>query len=281
MPTKTNDELKTIVFSDNFNSDLCGYLSSAISIARKAGCELKNKFNSPGSVKITKHVKNLQTSADLSSDAIITNEISKIFPTHNIKSEEDRSQTPFSWKYKSDFVWIVDPCDGTVNFFRGIPFFSVSIALSIKNEIVLGVVYDPLRDEMFSAVKGIGAKLNDRFIKVSNVTSFKEATLSIDIYHTKNAINNEINIIRRLSPRILVTRSLYSGALELCYLATGRLDIRIDESYRPWDVAAGYLIAKEAGATVTDLSGSIWGIKSRAIFAANPNLHKKVLNILI
>jgi myo-inositol-1(or 4)-monophosphatase len=270
-----------IINKENIQIDLFDYVSSAIYIARKAGEELQNKFNSPDSINVTKHSRNIQTSCDLSSNTIITNELLVRYPSHNIKSEEDRTHSPFSWKYKSNYIWIVDPCDGTVNYYRGIPFYSVSIALAIDNEIVLGVVFDPVRDEMFWAVKGMGARLNNKRINVSSITSFKQATLGVDIYHSKNAINNEIELIRKLSSRVLITRSLYSGALELCYLAAGRLDIRIDDSYRPWDVAAGHLIAKEAGATVTNLFGVDWSIKSKSLLAATPKLHKKILNIIM
>jgi myo-inositol-1(or 4)-monophosphatase len=177
-------------------------------------------------------------------------------------------------------MWIVDPCDGTVNFISGVPFFAVSIALMFKSEIIIGVVYDPVRDEMFVARKDEGAFLNGQRIQVGTRRTLRYSTLGIDFAHRTSQIRQEIRIVERLAGEVQVVRSFYSGALELCYVSTGRIDIRIDDSYKLWDVAAGSLIAREAGARVTDLDGMHWGPRCLSIVAANQALHRQIMHKL-
>jgi myo-inositol-1(or 4)-monophosphatase len=249
-------------------------------LARGAGEELKKQFYSPTRGQVTRTGANPQTLADILSNAVIQKTIRRHFPGHEIKSEEADDRPVFGWDYESDYVWIVDPCDGTVNFISGIPFFSVSIALAYKLELVLGVVFDPIRNEMFSAERTKGATLNGVPISVAMNKSLEDATLGIDVAHDVSLIIQEIELLHILADKVRAVRSFYSGALELCYVACGRIDVRIDDSYKPWDVAAGSLIASEAGARVTDLGNMRWTLKARSILAANPTLHQLVTDLL-
>lgn len=256
------------------------FISFAKGLAKEAGKELLDNFQNPNMTKIVRSGHNPQTVIDLKVDSVIRRAIKHSFPGHAIKSEEVNDHPPFYWNYLPDYIWIVDPCDGTINYMSGIPFFSVSIALSYKLNILLGVVYDPIRDEMFSAEIGKGAKLNDSPIWIGKKSKLSEATFGIDIYPNLELIEKELVLLRALAGKVRVVRSFYSGALELSYLAAARIDIRIDDSYKPWDIAAGSLIAVEAGAKITDLRNRIWSLKSRSLLASNPELHRLVLQLL-
>jgi myo-inositol-1(or 4)-monophosphatase len=247
-----------------------------------AGRELERRFDSAIHTRITRHGINPQTVADIKANSIIIEAIRRRMPEHDIKSEETPGGSPFDWNGFSDYVWIVDPCDGTANFISHIPFFSVSVALAFKKEVIFGIVYDPIRKEMFTAEKGRGARLNGAPIGVGKETKLENATFGIDMGHNQGQIRQEISILRALAAKVRVVRSFYSGALELCYVACGRIDIRIDDSYKPWDVAAGALIAKEAGAQVTDLGNKKWKLTDdcRCLVAANRILHRKVVTLL-
>jgi myo-inositol-1(or 4)-monophosphatase len=250
----------------------------AQNVAREAGEELRRRFDDPVLKRVTRKGVNLQTLADVKSNQLILKRIKRYFPNHEIKSEETADQPAFYWDYHSDYVWIVDPCDGTVNFASGIPFFSVSIALAYKSEVILGVVFDPIRNEMFSAEKTKGAMLNGNPINVSRENVLEDATFGIDIAHNIDLIEQEVKILRRIASKVRVVRSFFSGALELCYVGSGRIDVRIDDSFKPWDIAAGVLVASEAGARVTDLQNRDWTLKSKDILVANPTLHQLVID---
>ena len=146
--------------------------------------------------------------------------------------------------------------------------------------MIIGVVYDPVRDELFSAEKTKGAILNGLPITVGRKRRLSEAAFGIDIYHDPRLIKRELELLDILANKVRVVRSFFSGALELCYLASGRIDIRIDDSYKPWDVAAGSLIAKESGAQLTDIYDRKWTLKSKTMLAANPILHQLVIRLL-
>lgn len=257
--------------------DFCEF---AQGIAREAGEELRQSFMGSEKVQVTRKGINPQTLADIASNYAIQREIRRCFPSHDIKSEETNNKPAFDWNYKSDYIWIIDPCDGTVNFMTDIPFFSISIALAYKLEVILGVVFEPIRNEMFSAEKTKGAMLNGVHISAGKKGKLRNSTLGIDIFHDPSLIKQEIRILRILASKMRAVRSFYSGALELCYLATGRIDVRIDDSYRPWDVAAGSIIASEAGARVTDIKNRKWSLTAKTILAANPILHELVMDLI-
>ena len=141
------------------------------------------------------------------------------------------------------------------------------------------MVYDPLRNEMFYAERNEGSVLNGMPIEVSRKKRLTESTFGIDIYHTPSLIKRELRILQILANKVQVVRSFFSGALELCYLSCGRIDIRIDDSYKPWDVSAGYLIAAESGARVTDMQNRKWTLKSKSLVAANPMLHHHLIDL--
>lgn len=161
-------------------------------LARDAGKQLMSQFHPLGNQLMTRKGDNPQTPADLASNKIILEAISHSFPSHAVKSEEIDDHPAFFWNYKSDYVWIIDPCDGTINYMSGIPLFSVSIALSYKMKVIIGIVYDPYRDEMFCAQQGKGATLNGIPLTVGQKTNLAEATFGIDIYHDPDLINTEL-----------------------------------------------------------------------------------------
>jgi fructose-1,6-bisphosphatase/inositol monophosphatase family enzyme len=249
-------------------------------LCQRAGAELMNQFSN---FKITRAGRNPQTSADVFSNSIILEYIKKRYPHDLVISEEFGISSIAPRNFKQTRTWVVDPCDGTANFISGIPFYCVSIAiLDSDNQIVLGVVFNPISNELFSAAKGLGAFLNGTRIFVSNETNIGNATVGIDIGHDPILIEQETQIIKKIGPNVRVIRSFYSGALELCFVACSRIDIRIDDSYKIWDVAAGALIASEAGARITNLKGQPWSPfdKSRTLVAANPILTDKVIAMI-
>jgi myo-inositol-1(or 4)-monophosphatase len=259
-------------------TDLFSVAQFARKIAEHAGKKLRASFRCIDDCPVvTKRRRNIQTNADIISNEILTNYIKNNYPSHFIKSEETPGMGAFDWTSSSDYVWIIDPCDGTKNFLSGIPFFSIAISLVFRHEVVLGVVYDPIGQEMFSAISGQGATLNGRSIHVGRKRSLRYATVGIDIGYRADQISRELAIINKLARNVSVIRSFYSGALELSYVAANRISIHIDDSYKPWDVTAGALIAQEAGATITDLEGNPWTIDSRSIVAASPGIHSRLM----
>ncbi len=251
----------------------------ARALAISAGERLRKAFDGYEEIRIVRPGQDPQTIQDLRSDKYIREEILRQFPTDSILSEEyTKVHARDTLNNEVDYLWIVDPCDGTVNFISGLPLFSVSIAIYYRGCPLLSVVHDPIRDELFYAEHSGGASLNSQKILCSSsIENLNNATLGIDISHDSKSLCRNLGILKLLSPKVRAVRSFYSGALELCYIAIGRIDIRIDDSYYPWDVAAGALIAVESGACITDLEGHDWSLRSSTLLAASESLHSKVL----
>ncbi|HSH00689.1 MAG TPA: inositol monophosphatase family protein [candidate division Zixibacteria bacterium] len=244
-------------------------------LAREAGAALASMYVRPRAVT-KKGLIDLVTSADLKSERLIINRIQSNFPEHDILSEErgriDRD---------SPFRWVIDPLDGTVNFAHGYPQFCVSLGLQYDGESVVGVVCDPLRAELFSAVRGGGARLNGRRIQVTQAPTMVDALCGTGFpYDTHTSRRNNLANFGRVMKAAQDIRRGGSAALDLCYLACGRLDAYWELKLSPWDTAAGALIAREAGALVTDFSGAPHHIDKKEIAAANPILHKELLKLV-
>lgn len=179
-----------------------------------------------------------------------------------------------------EYRWIVDPLDGTVNYAHGFPFYCVSIALEIAGDLAVGVVYDGERDELFTAVRGAGAHLNGRPIAVSHESSPKRALLGTGFAYTGPDIQRNLEVFTRTLPQVQAIRRPGAAALDICYVACGRLDGFWELSLQPWDVAAAVLIVREAGGTVSGVGGAPYRLHDPVLVASNGHLHARLLDVL-
>jgi len=217
--------------------------------------------------------RDLVTPADLKSEKIIIAAIKKNFPDHQILSEE----AGLSAKHE-DYLWIIDPLDGTTNFYIHNPLCSVSIALAYKDEIILGAVYAPLLKELYFAEKGQGAYRNDKKITVKN-DGIKSINAFCHGRETKN-IKRALKYYAYQKLHTLDCRQLGSAAIEMAYVACGRLSSLLIPGVWPWDVAAGVLLVREAGGCVTDFKNRDWKIQERDLLATNGKVHQEVLKTI-
>jgi len=245
-------------------------------LARQAGEILRLGYEQEHQVDY-KSAIDLVTEIDHQSEEFVLGEIQRAFPGHQIVSEEI-GLVPG----RQGDEWFVDPLDGTVNYAHGIPFFSVSIAYAHQGIVTLGAVYDPMRDEMFIAERGRGASLNGRSLRVSQVTELQRSLLVTGFpYDTWSNPRNNLEFFGRFAIRTQGVRRLGSAALDLSYVAAGRLEGYWELSVKPWDVAAGGLIAEEAGATVTNMDGQAdYVTPPCSLIAAPPALHPKMKAVL-
>jgi myo-inositol-1(or 4)-monophosphatase len=243
------------------------YIFLAKGIAISAGRLLKKRINLANKISYKGRV-NLVTEADLASEKFIINKIEKAYPSHSILAEEGAAKNK-----NSAFKWVIDPLDGTTNFAHRFPFYCVSIALEYKKEIVVGVVYDPERRELFYAAKNGGAYLNDRKIRVSCETELSRALLATGFpYDIGTSSEDNLGHFVRLAKLARGIRRAGSAALDLCYLACGRIDGFWELKLSPWDTAAGKLIVEEAGGRVTDFRGKKYSIYGKYIVAGNARI---------
>ena len=254
--------------------DFSRIYSVAKTSALEAGQVLSEGFRTD--FKISKKGSiDLVTEMDLEAERVILTRIIAEFPDHQILAEEEgmRSGT-------SPYKWIIDPLDGTTNYAHGYGFFCVSIALEVEDELVLGIVYDPIAKEMFSAQKGQGAFLNDRPIRVSEERKLIDSLFCTGFSYTQSEIQKNLQLFNRLIFQSRSVRRDGSAALDLCYVACGRFDGFWELSLNPWDVAAGKLIIEEAGGLVTVFNGSDCTVYDREILASNPGIHSQLVDLL-
>jgi len=219
---------------------------------------------------------NLVTDVDKKAEAMIIRKIVAAFPDHSILSEEGRPR-----ERSSVFKWLIDPLDGTTNFVHAFPFFSVSIGLEKDGAVVLGVVYDPMRDELFTAQKGAGAYLNNKRIKVSDTKRLSESLLATGFaYGVKEAADDNIANFRDFLMQARAIRRAGSAALDFCYVACGRFDGYWELDLNPWDCAAGTLLAREAGGKVSRHDGSAYSHYDKEVLASNGRIHHQMVNVL-
>ncbi len=219
---------------------------------------------------------NLVTEMDMRSERTIVEMLSVAFPDHGIVAEEETKLNN-----ASVYTWIIDPLDGTTNYAHGYPCFAVSIALKHEEGVILGVVYDPMRDELFAAQKGLDAYLNGKQIKVSAVDTLIKSLLATGFpYDRKVSDKNNLNYFYDLLMASQEVRRDGSAALDLCYVATGRLDGFWELKLKPWDVAAGSLIVKEAGGIVSDFSGNRFDMQAEEILASNGRIHRQMIKVM-
>jgi myo-inositol-1(or 4)-monophosphatase len=252
------------------------YLQAAKEAAQEAGRVLSENIDKSSKI-FFKGTVDLVTNFDNQSQQVIFKHLSSCFPSHDFLAEEGLSK-----QEGAGFRWIIDPLDGTTNYAHKFPIFSVSIALERKGEIVLGVVYDPLRKEMFSAVKGEGAFLNGKKIKVSAVDDLDKSLIATGFpYDIRESEVNNIVHFNNFLIRVQGIRRCGSAALDLCYVACGRFDGFWELKLQPWDVAAGALIAKEGGGRISDFNNREFSIFDREILATNGLIHQQMVNVLL
>ncbi len=246
--------------------------NTAIEAAKKAGKVLAGSFKKPVSVK-SKGNRQLVTDIDLKAEDAIVRSIQAEFPNDNILSEESRYP-----KHDTDVRWIIDPLDGTHNYIRGIDIFGTSIGVEYKGEVVIGVIYMPLTDELYVAQKQKGAYCNDKKINASK-RPLKESTL---IYDSSIRYNKALMLegLDRLVDSVFNIRMFGSSARHLTDIAEGKAEIDVEFNDKVWDFAAGLLLVVEAGGMATDFQGKTWSTKTGGYIASNGIIHKDILKLL-
>jgi myo-inositol-1(or 4)-monophosphatase len=252
------------------------YLATAVAAARAAGEIQKNRLRTDYAIDFKGTSKNLVTEVDRYCEKLVVERLRRDFPGCDILAEENTYAS-----VGSSFKWIIDPLDGTTNFAHGFPWFCVSIALEIDGEIKLGVLYHPVMDELFTVIKGEGSRLNGEVIRVSGNRPLRNTLLATGFPYdrTRENENNFENFVNfQLSARGV--RRAGSAALDLAYVAAGRLDGYWESKINPWDVAAGALLVEEAGGRVSGYSGRPYSVYERHILASNGLIHDEMLEIL-
>lgn len=251
------------------------YIQVAADAAQAAGKYILKKIGNFGKISYKGSI-NLVTDVDKKSEEIIISRVRKEFPGHGILAEERGSENRGN-RYK----WIIDPLDGTTNYAHGFPFFCVSVGLEKNDEVIAGVVYDPVREELFSAEKGRGAYINKKCIRVSKIADLSRALLVTGFaYNIKEAKYTNIENFRNFLLASQAVRRTGSAAIDLCYVACGRFDGFWEVGLHPWDTAAASLIAEEAGAKITDFKGKPYSIYDKQILASNGKIHDQMLKVL-
>lgn len=249
------------------------YLEVAIDIARESGALLAEMFKGPLEISY-KRPSDLVTEADRRSETLIVERLQKHFPKHAVMSEEGGGQ-----KIDSDYRWFVDPLDGTTNFAHKFPVFCVTLGLAFRGELIAGVVYDPTREELFTAEKGSGAFLNGERLEVSRTSKLADSLLATGFppFDRNHDLNAQLFFL--LTLRSHGIRRPGSAALDLCSVAAGRFDAFWELKLNPWDKAAGSLLITEAGGRVSDLAGGPMSLEVSEIFASNGLIHDEMIPI--
>ncbi len=220
---------------------------------------------------------NLVTKADIASENRIVSIIKNKFPGHSILTEESGEEI-----HKSDYYWVIDPLDGTNNFYHKFPMFCVSIALYKNGNPLIGVVFDPLKEDLFYAEKNKGAYLNNQEIRVSGVNKLEKTLLVLGFYYERGLLMRKSlgQMKKFFYENVHGIRTTGSAALDLCYTACGRFDGYWELKLNPWDYAAGSLIVMEAGGKITDIRGGKYNLMTGNIVASNGKIHKDMIRIL-
>jgi myo-inositol-1(or 4)-monophosphatase len=248
-----------------FPTTMNPYLELATSAAREAGAFLRDNYESELEVDAM-HDHDIKLQLDVRTQELITDRILAAFPDHAIFGEEG-----IAGNQDSPFQWIVDPIDGTVNYFYGIPHFSVSIAMRENGELKVGVIYDPMMDELFAAEAGGAPTLNGREMRTSSRDQLRDAVVTVGFSKTKEAMDAGMERYRKISYRVKKIRIMGSAALAMAYVACGRLDAYLEEQISLWDIAAGQLLVEAAGGSV-QLSPAAGGSEKYTIVSQNGKL---------
>jgi myo-inositol-1(or 4)-monophosphatase len=260
------------------------FKSTAESIAREAGDLLRGYYKRGVRTEYKGDV-DLVTEADRASENLIVSRLGKAFPTHGIYGEEGTRSG-----LEAEFRWYVDPLDGTTNFAHGFPAFCVvlgcerraaGLAADEDGEMVAGVIYDPLRDEMFSAARGEGATLNGEAIHVSRAKLLQESLIATGFPSQKRHASPNVHFYQEFTLRSHGVRRAGSAALDLAYVACGRLDGYWEFQLNPWDTSAGYLLVEEAGGEITHFDGGKFTLDSREVLATNGLIHGEMRELFV
>ena len=251
-------------------------LAVAVEASTAAGKVLREYARSGFHIQ-RKNPINLVTDADHAAEQCIIDHIRRHFPAHRTLAEERGAGTDIPSRYR----WIIDPLDGTTNFAHGFPVYAVSVGVECDGKLVVGVVYDPTRDELFTATTDRGARLNGHLIRVSD-TAQLEAALTVTgfAYDIRDTPNNNLDHFARFVLKAQGVRRTGSAALDLCYVAAGRFDGFWEVKLSPWDMAGGVVIVREAGGRVTDLRGNAHSIYQPELVASNGRIHGEMLDVI-
>ncbi len=251
------------------------FLEPAREAALEAGRMLRSGMNEGQEISY-KGVVDLVTNFDHKAQELIFGRLATAFPGHGFLAEEGLTRGE-----QADFRWVFDPLDGTTNFAHRLPVFTVSIALEYRARVILGVVYDPMREELFQAVEGEGAWLNGRRIRVSAIADLNRSLLATGFpYDLRESPVNNIDHFGHFLTRAQAVRRCGSAAMDLCYVACGRFDGFWELKLKPWDQAAGALIVREAGGRVSDFAGGEFEISSQESLASNGLIHPQMIQVL-
>ena len=252
------------------------FLTVAQEAAQQAGALLQANWLEPKTIEIKTDIVDLVTNVDKAADALITNILHARFPTHKVIAEESAVSGQ-----ESPYRWYIDPLDGTTNFAHSFPHFGVSIALAHESQMLVGVVYDPLRDETFCASRGNGATLNGRPIHVSPSPTLDQALVLTGFpYDRRKRSEFYLRFYQAFMVRTQGVRRSGSAALDLCYVACGRADAFWEWRLHPWDTAAGALIVEEAGGRMSNFSDEPFDITGEQTLASNGLLHQEMVEVL-
>jgi myo-inositol-1(or 4)-monophosphatase len=259
--------------------DLAQLLAVARKTAVSAGDLIHEKWQQPRQTS-SKGFRDLVTDADLAAQRLITNQLQQAFPSHGFLPEEENASLPTD----GDVIWVIDPVDGTTNYSRQLPVFCVSIAAAVPGiGPVVGVIYDPLRQECFSGMKGKGAWLDGRSLQVSPITELSQAIIGLDWSHNKQRRQSVLDSLLRFAHQVQTVRAFGSAALALAWVAAGRLDGYLNYNLQPWDTAAAGLLIAEAGGRLTHIDGTtsaLWAEKNLSMLGSNGRIHQQLLERL-
>ncbi|PID59646.1 MAG: inositol monophosphatase [Ignavibacteriae bacterium] len=251
-------------------------INEIIKIAKEAGEIIKEGFGKNLEIEFKTDVSNIVTNIDKAAEKVILNYVRKKYPNHSIIAEESGRE-----EKSSEFTWVIDPLDGTTNFAHGLPIFSVSIGLQKNNEIIAGVIYDIMRDIIYSAELGSGCFANGKKIAVNSNNELAKSVLVTGFAYDKiDEYAEALKIFGEIISKARGVRRLGSAAIDFCYVASGVFDGFWEANLSPWDVCAGILITKEAGGNVTDFTNKPISIFSDSFLATNGNIHNKMIEII-
>jgi myo-inositol-1(or 4)-monophosphatase len=250
---------------------LHAYQQAAIEIAVAAGKTLREELARPTEISY-KGDFDLVTQADRRSEKLIVESLQRCFPDHAVAAEEGTIKDS-----DAEFRWHVDPLDGTTNFAHGYPCFCVSLALARKNELLLGVIYNPIYEELYTAARGDGATLNGKKISCSKIAGLKNSLLCTGFPNHKRDANPNIHYYWDFTLKSHGVRRDGSAALDLACVAAGRFDGFWEFGLKPWDTAAGIVLVEEAGGKITDLDGNAYTLGGKSILASNGLIHPEML----
>ncbi|MBI4126895.1 MAG: inositol monophosphatase [Deltaproteobacteria bacterium] len=246
----------------------------AIALARRAGTIQLKHLGNVGRIDYKSEV-DIVTEVDRECEDVIVGGIHKKFPDHDILAEEGSGT-----RSRSSFQWVIDPVDGTVNYAHGFPFFAVSIGVAYEGKPVIGVIYDPNRDELFSAIEGQGATLNAKKIRVTTEGVLRKSLVASGFAYQGEGIEQNMKHFRNFVRSARAVRRPGSAAIDLAYVACGRIDGFWEIDLKAWDMAAGVVIIREAGGQITNFAGGPFDLYGKEILASNGKIHQDMVHVL-